>query len=386
MKNIDTTYSFNYLDEMYERDNVYQFIKTLFDMHGCFEIISENHKVKVYNIDLSILFQYNDVKVLNRDTDKPEIINGNDYFNSYLEGYKEGEQSIKPNEDIIYGSNADSYISDLQNKYYNIPIGYFRGWEYVKRVKQISFTHKEIRDFGYYSGIVSVVDKMQIDYKKQFQKFTHFERDIKLRLNDFNFFKTAITLRYNGLRFLLEDKEGKKREFTPYDFLDYTLENYCEKCDITEGLREKILILKQAYSKIFDTINHYNILGCEKILEMCNNKIDLIESELKLSEPQQSAKEPEKIEFNTRIFTSLKGFMLFDKLVKKCPKVSDTYSFIYLQLVKDGYIFKDITHKEIKDFFNSEPYKITIDKIKTLNVLENEQRMALYSSVLDSNK
>lgn len=116
------------------------------------------------------------------------------------------------------------------------------------------------------------------------------------------------------------------------------------------------------------------------------NIINYLESLIRYNEPQQSTKEPEKIEFNTRIFTSLKGFMLFDKLVKKCPKVSDTYSFIYLQLVKDGYIFKDITHKEIKDFFNSEPYKITIDKIKTLNVLENEQRMALYSSVLDSNK
>lgn len=159
--------------------------------------------------------------------------------------------------------------------------------------------------------------------------------------------------------------------------------------------------IQPVYYYINDVLKEYNISPIEAkeiVLQMKGsvsplwnkNVIPFIVEHLKqieqISEPQQSAKEPEKIEFNTRIFTSLKGFMLFDKLVKKCPKVSDTYSFIYLQLVKDGYIFKDITHKEIKDFFNSEPYKITIDKIKTLNVLENEQRMALYSSVLDSNK
>jgi hypothetical protein len=114
--------------------------------------------------------------------------------------------------------------------------------------------------------------------------------------------------------------------------------------------------------------------------------IDYLKSIDVTNEPQQSSKEIESVEYNKRIFKNLKGFVLFDKLVTGSPKVIDNFSFIFLQLQKDGYIFPDLKHREIKDFFNSEPYKITIDKIKTLNQLENSQRMALYSSVLNSNK
>jgi hypothetical protein len=114
--------------------------------------------------------------------------------------------------------------------------------------------------------------------------------------------------------------------------------------------------------------------------------IDYLKSIDVTNETQQSSKEIENVEYNKRIFKNSKGFILFNKLVTGCPKVNDNFSFIFKQLQKDGYIFPDLKHREIKDFFNSEPYKITIDKIKTLNQLENPQRMALYSSVLNGNK
>lgn len=359
-KNKNTRYRFSpYLEELHERDNIYQLIKTMFNMHGCFEI----NTAKIYNIDLAILFQYKDVKLWNVETKKAEIVNGMDFLWTFLEGYNEGKQLIKPNEDIIYGSNADSYISDLHNKYYHNKIGIsFEGWEYVKRVTIFSFTNKEIRDYGYYSGIVSVVDKMQIDYKKQFQKFTNCEHANKLKLNGYNFFKTAITQSYNGERFLLEDNHGIKREFTPYTFLDYTLENYLEKCDATEELNKKVLILKQAYSKILDTINQYNILGCEKILEMCKSKIDLIDSELKLSEPQQTFKEPESIASkepknpHKRIFVNGYSYELFERLRDEIisNKKFDyaDYSFIMQKMISDNYLI-ETNHFKLIEFLDN---------------------------------
>lgn len=161
-------YSFNYLNELIERcKNDGYSIQPMFDKYGCFEI----NNAKVYSIELAMLFLYKDVKVLNLETKEIETISGYDYLQTFTDGYREGEQKIKPNESIIYGSNADSYILDLLNNYFHNPIGIGRkGWGYVKRIKLISFTHKDIWEFGYYSGIVSVVDKMQIDYKKQFEK------------------------------------------------------------------------------------------------------------------------------------------------------------------------------------------------------------------------
>lgn len=101
---------------------------------------------------------------------------------------------------------------------------------------------------------------------------------------------------------------------------------------------------------------------------------------------QQSINSNQPIDYNTQIFKNVQGFILFEKLVKICPKVNDTYSFIFLQLAKDGYVYENLSHRVIKDFFNSEPYKITIDKIKPLTKLENTTRMALYSSVLNAVK
>jgi hypothetical protein len=64
--------------------------------------------------------------------------------------------------------------------------------------------------------------------------------------------------------------------------------------------------------------------------------------------------------------------------------VQDYYTFIYRQLVKDGYIFDRLRQAEVKDFFFEEPYRIVIDKIKTLQTVTTKEKVSFYSITLKS--
>lgn len=105
------------------------------------------------------------------------------------------------------------------------------------------------------------------------------------RQNAFNFLKTAKTESFNGKDFILENANGIKRSYTPYDYCDYTLECYLNNADITTNILEKILIVKKGEVFIFDKINQYNLQGCEKVIETCKKKIEVLEYEAKIKLP-----------------------------------------------------------------------------------------------------
>lgn len=89
--------------------------------------------------------------------------------------------------------------------------------------------------------------------------------------------------------------------------------------------------------------------------------------------------------YNTQIFTSYKGFQIFEAMIAVFPAVNDNYGFIFNKLIEDKLMYK-VSHPIFKDFVNTKPYELALDKIKTLNVLTNKGRLALYSSILDSIK
>ncbi len=111
-----------------------------------------------------------------------------------------------------------------------------------------------------------------------------------------------------------------------------------------------------------------------------------IEGEREGAFDSENDKPHKTIDFNTQIFKSEKGFLLFEALLEAFPKgVNDNYAFIFLQLQKDGYIF-EVSHRIFINFLSAAPYNIVIDKIKTWNILATKNRLALYSTTLKAIK
>lgn len=247
-----------------------------------------------------------------------------------------------------------------------------------------NYNYSAIKDENEYRGILKKWLKEEKDFISEIVPLMNFENDL-----DFISGKITISNTFNG--YFTITKNGYSRKFTVEHYFNLHLENWTNEIEKAILKKDKINIASNgvlSFNKLLLEYKEPNMktLIEEKILFLKEVITHIDNTYEDLTESQLSPKEPENIEYNTRIFTSVKGYILFDKLIKLCPKVNDTYSFIYLKLVQDGYIYENIKHREIKDFFNSEPYKITIDKIKTLNILTNDQRMALYSSVLDSIK
>jgi hypothetical protein len=90
-------------------------------------------------------------------------INGKEYIDTYIEGYKEGEQyfetEFKVSPNILYGENAKQYVSDIKHRYYGNENE--RGWQYVKTFIPTELDHQTINMMGYYSGILNKVEDIK---------------------------------------------------------------------------------------------------------------------------------------------------------------------------------------------------------------------------------
>ena len=146
-------------------------------------------------------------------------------------------------------------------------------------------------------------------------------------------------------------------------------------------------ILIEYYTDYLEDLKEEKKSEQEKIRNISTTEINISENTIIQSNanPLQQT-DTVKLDYNKQIFKSEKGFLLFEALINDFPKeINDNYGFIFHKLIADGYMFR-VTHTTFKEYLNAEPYKITIDKIKTLNVLSNKQRLALYSSILKSIK
>jgi len=120
----------------------------------------------------------NDMKVYT-----PEMVwiltefSGTEYMDSYTEGYKEGVEYWNDNfaisRDVLYGANGQKYITDLLNNYNKIEHtgGFKEGWKFVKKQYPTTVSHKTIKEYGYYSGIVCMTDEFMKKYSSVFEGF-----------------------------------------------------------------------------------------------------------------------------------------------------------------------------------------------------------------------
>lgn len=170
-------------DEQAQTTHEYIGFKREIENHDWFNIKTENDTVKIYTPELALIFSSKELQARNMETKEDATINGFKYLTTYITAFKEGEQYFEKEFGIsantLYGANAEQYVRDIHLNFFHIPhTGGNSGWQYVKKTYPYILTHKAIKEYGFYSGIVSKVDAMIKKYPKLFQAFDKCEHDL----------------------------------------------------------------------------------------------------------------------------------------------------------------------------------------------------------------
>jgi hypothetical protein len=163
------------------KQNYIAFKKNIENNSFCL-INDKSYIVKIYTPELAVILTSKELVAINMDTKKETTINGWEYLKTYIEGYKEGEQffetEFKISPETLYGTNAEKYVSDIHLNYFHIKHDTFEGWSFVKKQYPFILTHKVVKKYGYYSGIVNKVEEQVKKYPKLFTTFDKCEHNL----------------------------------------------------------------------------------------------------------------------------------------------------------------------------------------------------------------
>lgn len=144
------------LDYILLKDNINQI--------GFLKVNAENLIIKVYNPILALIFTTKEFPVQTRT--KPPIdtvIDGSEFHNSFIEGYKKGieyfNENFKISPSILYGENLIQYVGSIQNLYENSLT--VAGYGNIKTSIPYFFSNKISYNYGYYSGIISEIEELK---------------------------------------------------------------------------------------------------------------------------------------------------------------------------------------------------------------------------------
>lgn len=172
-----------FFEEQEQTKHPYKSYQREIENNGCFIVKTETETVKIYTPELAVIFTSKELPALNMDTQKTTNLNGWEYLKTYIEAYKEGEQyfetefRVSPN--TLYGANAEQYVRDIHLNFFHVQhIGINEGWGYVKKQYPIILTHKAVKEFGYYSGIVNKVEEQVKKYPRLFATFDKCEHNL----------------------------------------------------------------------------------------------------------------------------------------------------------------------------------------------------------------
>jgi len=174
---IDIRYKLtSFLNGEIQKQPDFQYIKGVIERDGYSIIETKTYTVKIYRPELSILFISESFLAFNLETQTEEPLRIYDYLLSYIDGYKEGEEyfenEFKVSPNTLYGANAEQYVRDIHLNYFHAQIkGFNEGWGYVKKTCPTILTHKTIREFGYYSGLVNKVWEQVNKHPRLFATF-----------------------------------------------------------------------------------------------------------------------------------------------------------------------------------------------------------------------
>ncbi len=168
-----------------QNNHEYKYFKKEIEQHGFISISveGEERNFKIFTASLAVILISKNLQVLNMDTQTETRINSWNYLNTYIEAYKEGEQyfeaEFKVSPNTIYGANAEQYVRDIHQNFFHVQhTGINEGWGYVKKQYPLILTHKVVKEFGYYSGIVNKVEEQVKKYPQLFATFDKCEHNL----------------------------------------------------------------------------------------------------------------------------------------------------------------------------------------------------------------
>ena len=172
-----------FFEEQEQTKHEYKVFKREIENNGCVKVKTETDTVKIYTPELAVIFTSNKLSARNMDTQTETIINGSEYLKTYIEAYKEGEQyfetEFKVSTNTLYGANAEQYVRDIHLNFFHVQhTGTNEGWSYVKKQYPMILTHKAVKEYGYYSGIVNKVEEQVKKYPRLFATFDKCEHNL----------------------------------------------------------------------------------------------------------------------------------------------------------------------------------------------------------------
>ena len=161
----------------------YKHFQNQIENNGCCLVKSNTDTVKIYTPELAVILISAKLTLTNMDSQKETIVNSIDYLNTFIKAYQKGEKyfenEFKVSPNTLYGVNAEQYLRDLHLNYFHVQhISSHQGWSYVKKSYPIILTHKAVKEFGYYSGIVNKVDEQIEKHPRLFATFDKCEHDL----------------------------------------------------------------------------------------------------------------------------------------------------------------------------------------------------------------
>jgi hypothetical protein len=180
----DTRFWLTSFDEGLEQTkHKYLSFKSEIENNGCFKLKVETNTVKIYTPELCVIFLSKELPVLNMESKIETTLNGWVYLETYIKAYIKGEQYFDSNfqisPDVRYGVNAEDYVMDIHDNYFHRQhIAGFEGWGFVKNIFPNILTHKQIKELGYYSGIVNKVEEQVKAHPRIFAKFEKCEHSV----------------------------------------------------------------------------------------------------------------------------------------------------------------------------------------------------------------
>lgn len=186
----------------------YKSLQRQIDNNGCLIVNIDIDSVKIFTPELAVILTSKELPARNMDNQIETKINGFEYLDSYVKGYREGEKhfenEFKVSADTLYGDNAEQYVRDIHANFFHARHGGNEGWGYVKKQYPFILTHSAVNQFGFYSGIVNKVEEQIQKHPRLFSTFDKCEHDlqsdhaetktdkVKGELNKYGFFELSM--------------------------------------------------------------------------------------------------------------------------------------------------------------------------------------------------
>jgi hypothetical protein len=264
-----------FLEKQEQTKHEYRSFKREIENNGCFIVKVDTDTVKIYTPELAVILTSKELPAQNMDIKKETTINGWDYLKTYIEAYKEGEHYFetehKASPNTLYGVNAEQYVRDIHLNFFHVKhTGINEGWGYVKKQYPFILTHKAVKEFGYYSGIVNKVEEQVNKYPRLFAKFDKCEHNLPSQQTKFDKIKAPVLgLFCNLINRIGIDKKEETESATVYckRICDKFQLTYTDRVRQNYNVNETKKLIQELTEKVFPLIDNVTKDKIEKYLD-----------------------------------------------------------------------------------------------------------------------